>query len=1117
MLSRFTITRQRGLFSLSVVAVVVSLATILLSICANASSSKPLPILFILLEIGPGAENDFHPWHDLDFYRGRLDGSSSLNQPVQATVINYSDSPGGTQGHFPSDSAFPRGNGNHFAIHVKATLDVSSEQTGPWTFGVNSDDGSQLLIDDKVVIEDDAVHPARDTFGTITLTSGLHTLELVYFDCLANATVELFAAPGTHASFNSSFQLISYGSGPGLHVTPSGFEVNQRFVRQAKIDRLAAATALLSAPFHNIVDYFSENSYSLLKLVPATQGDIDGTSDGIVGPYQLSELELEAEPKRSKAIQAADPHFDFSFYDAVENGGNGNGVLEENELLVVVIAGQADGNEHSCTLLDKNDFDQDSFQRVTVPGMNFDVTQGRLVGQTTFTPYQRHYYARQDNPARQFWTANAAKNDCDAQGGEEFQPARGGANVRELDTKVTTDDGVIIPKSFDVAGAGQWAGWMNLAHEISHLISSEARDLYNFRSTGGYHVGLDRYDVMASGGSGTTHHNPWTKMKIGWVNATVVSSSGPYTLNSIESSPDVLQIKRSDQEYLLIENRWRGSSYDNSYTHIYRHFFRGDSGIPGEGLAIYHIDETRLSAFNQNDFGWPPFIRKVNADGTPESNAHDLWDGSKSFQDHLWNDGTPSGVGVTCISPPGSTVKAYVDFSTYQYPFDDRFEPNNDESQAKPIAFGSTNDLTIQASCDKDFFKFKIDDYSDITVETAAYFDGLMEQPAPGPELTLWRDDQIVATGQGSLSPKLVKPGTLILETSSSNKLYYNIKASEQTSKIDSDRFDDQTPPGEPRNDNLQDATLVELKQDPMIPSPIFHFPYVIKGGGRTATRREKDLNFDRTTDIDFFKIKIDLVNFAYSLGSECPSDPLTLPSSSWEGKAERGRLRVTFYPELNGPLEISLHDSSGKLLQPAPFISKWSSSWTSGVEIDCPSSNLGPNWDGILIVSAKDPDNRRNFYDMDVSYRETQFFARDRDFLIPVWELEDIKFITPTPPGPLRFVFPFDPMISERRFGQQSDELPADLLGFVWPETTDFVLTAQVNTGKKLTLYLLDMNGVPIDEPRLIKERQRIFVPGLQAGVYVLKVSAEALPTFYSLEFGSAETRWTNHRLRHR
>jgi hypothetical protein len=95
---------------------------------------------------------------------------------------------------FPGDRNGRVVNDDHFLIHATATLAV--RDAWRYTFLVNVDDGARLRIDGKDVIVDDGIHPPQVSLGTVLLTPGEHTIELVAYDDSGFARVELGYAVG---------------------------------------------------------------------------------------------------------------------------------------------------------------------------------------------------------------------------------------------------------------------------------------------------------------------------------------------------------------------------------------------------------------------------------------------------------------------------------------------------------------------------------------------------------------------------------------------------------------------------------------------------------------------------------------------------------------------------------------------------------------------------------------------------------------------------------------------------------------------------------------------------------------------------------------------------------
>ena len=65
-------------------------------------------------------------------------------------------------------------------MHAIANLTVQA--AGTYTFRLRSDDGSELFIDDQLVVDNDGLHGAEDVDGAIELTAGMHALRINFFE-----------------------------------------------------------------------------------------------------------------------------------------------------------------------------------------------------------------------------------------------------------------------------------------------------------------------------------------------------------------------------------------------------------------------------------------------------------------------------------------------------------------------------------------------------------------------------------------------------------------------------------------------------------------------------------------------------------------------------------------------------------------------------------------------------------------------------------------------------------------------------------------------------------------------------------------------------------------------
>jgi hypothetical protein len=66
-----------------------------------------------------------------------------------------------------------------FAIDYKGRFYV--DPPGKYAFALISDDGSKLYIDGRTVIDNDGQHSSTTETGSVTLTGGIHTIRVSYF------------------------------------------------------------------------------------------------------------------------------------------------------------------------------------------------------------------------------------------------------------------------------------------------------------------------------------------------------------------------------------------------------------------------------------------------------------------------------------------------------------------------------------------------------------------------------------------------------------------------------------------------------------------------------------------------------------------------------------------------------------------------------------------------------------------------------------------------------------------------------------------------------------------------------------------------------------------------
>ena len=69
---------------------------------------------------------------------------------------------------------------NHFAIRWTGIIRIPKE--GKYTFYLESDDGSRLLIDNKQVIDNGGLHEMQEQAGDVELKAGDHEIRIDYYE-----------------------------------------------------------------------------------------------------------------------------------------------------------------------------------------------------------------------------------------------------------------------------------------------------------------------------------------------------------------------------------------------------------------------------------------------------------------------------------------------------------------------------------------------------------------------------------------------------------------------------------------------------------------------------------------------------------------------------------------------------------------------------------------------------------------------------------------------------------------------------------------------------------------------------------------------------------------------
>ncbi|MBZ0114898.1 MAG: M6 family metalloprotease domain-containing protein [Thermoanaerobaculia bacterium] len=190
-------------------------------------------------------------------------------------------------------------------------------------------------------------------------------------------------------------------------------------------------------------------------------------------------------------------------------------------------------------------------------------------------------------------------------------------------------------------------------HELGHLLFGFP-DLYDTDQSG---EGVGNWCLMGGGswlggGDLPAHPSAWCKANQGWVNVVNKTSNGTESIVDVKASKQVYRLWKDGapgSEYFLVENRQK-SGYDQH--------------LPGQGLLIWHIDDSVATNSNENH----PKVALEQADGNRDledgnnrGDAGDTWPGSTNnvtFNDTSTPNSKSYGNMVTCVAVTSVSASA---------------------------------------------------------------------------------------------------------------------------------------------------------------------------------------------------------------------------------------------------------------------------------------------------------------------------------------------------------------------------------------------------------------------------------------------------------------------------
>ena len=241
-----------------------------------------------------------------------------------------------------------------------------------------------------------------------------------------------------------------------------------------------------------------------------------------------------------------------------------------------------------------------------------------------------------------------------------------------------------------------------LAHEFGHQLGMP--DLYDTDGTGGggQTDGAGLWDIMAAGaylGNGDWPSLPsaWSRALVGWADVvTVTANRNTIPISAATQNATILRINLPDisNEYFLVECRANAGF---------------DSYLPGSGLLIWHIDDSKGN-INLNDLETRPGKKRVTLEEAHGGTQHLDHSGMKIYDpSDPWSnsnggfsptsdpnstaslDGRHTFISVRRISPSSATMTCDVVLDTRVY--DLRLTPSGTQFNIDP---GVTSSFTVE-------------------------------------------------------------------------------------------------------------------------------------------------------------------------------------------------------------------------------------------------------------------------------------------------------------------------------------------------------------------------------------------------------------------------------------
>lgn len=144
-----------------------------------------------------------------EFYDGAPAGNTVANIPTTGALAT------GTVSDFDVDAlqvTHDPGDADNFAIRYTGNITITT--AGSYTFYTSSDDGSTLSIDGTQIVNNDGAHAIAEQSGTVVLTAGLHTIEVLFFEATVDESLSVSYEGPSIAKTLLPFSILSQPGNP---------------------------------------------------------------------------------------------------------------------------------------------------------------------------------------------------------------------------------------------------------------------------------------------------------------------------------------------------------------------------------------------------------------------------------------------------------------------------------------------------------------------------------------------------------------------------------------------------------------------------------------------------------------------------------------------------------------------------------------------------------------------------------------------------------------------------------------------------------------------------------------------------------------------------------------